>query len=112
MLPTFILSVYLRPILYSKLGNEMRMLNNQYILENTTIPQLSFSEILKHSRDSFDTSRKSLLEIQPEVIEIDSGVFFKHTSLIQFPRVSVIQSNNSILTFCSCDAPKTKLCEH
>ena len=86
--------------------------NNQYILENTTIAGISYTEILKHCRETLDTDRKSLLEIQPETIEVDSGLFVKPSSLLRFPPVAVCQSGNAIVVTCSCDTPKTTLCQH
>ena len=100
------------PYLLPYITNKMNELQNEYILELITIPRLSYSDILNHSGDSFDADRESLLEIQPESIRINSGVFGKPASRIGFPRVSVIQSENSIATACTCNSPKTRLCEH
>lgn len=88
------------------------MRQNEYIFENTSIAELSYSEILKHCRETIDTNRRNLLDVQPEAIEINSGVFYKPASVIKFPQVAVFQVNNSLIVSCPCNTPKNKLCEH
>ncbi len=78
----------------------------------STIPELTYSGILKHCKGSVDTDRNSLLAIRAEAIEINSGVFSKPQSTIKFPHVSVYQSGHSLVLSCLCDTPKTRLCEH
>src|SRR5215203_4032437 len=90
----------------------MREHKNQYVFENTSISNLSVFEIQKHCLEIIDTERKDLKDIQPHVIEINSGMFFKPSSNILFPSVAVSLIGNSIILDCPCKTSKTKMCEH
>src|SRR5215204_2815649 len=90
----------------------MREHKNQYVFENKSISNLSVFEIQKHCLEIIDTERKDLKDIQPHVIEINSGMFFKPSSNILFPSVAVSLIGNSIILDCPCKTSKTKMCEH
>ena len=90
----------------------MDNLNERYVLEDTSIPELTYSDILRHCRGFIDTNSRTRADIQAEAIDINYGVFFKPSSGISSPRVFVSQSDRSLILTCSCDTPKTKLCEH
>ncbi|MDR2919020.1 MAG: DEAD/DEAH box helicase [Tannerella sp.] len=87
-------------------------LNDRYVIKGASISGLTYTDIFKHCRGVVDIDRRTQPDIQAEAIEIDSGVFFKPLSLTSFPRVFVYQSDHSLILTCSCDTPKTKLCEH
>lgn len=90
----------------------MRDHPNDYIIENTSIAGLTYSEILKHSAEIFGTEHRDYFEIQPQSIEIDFGLFTKSSPVIDFPIVSVAQVNNSLVLSCPCMASKRTLCSH
>lgn len=87
-------------------------LNERYVLRDTSIAELTYTDILKHCRGFIDADSRTRPEIQAEAIDINYGVFFKPSSGIKFPHVLVCQSDRSLILTCSCDTPKTKLCEH
>lgn len=91
---------------------DMDDLNDRYVLTNTSVAELTYTDILKHCRGFIDGGSRTRPEIEAEVLEIDYGVFFKPSSGIKFPHVLVCQSARSLILTCSCDMPKTKLCEH
>lgn len=90
----------------------MREHPNEYILENITLSDITYSELLKHSSEVIDTSKRNFFDIQPQVIQVNFGLFYNPSSSIDFPMVSVSQVNNSTVLSCSCKTPKTKMCEH
>lgn len=87
-------------------------LNERYVLRDTSIAELTYTDILKHCRGFIDGDSRTRPEIQAEAIDINYGVFLKPSSGIKFPHVLVCQSDRSLILTCSCDTPKTKLCEH
>ncbi len=90
----------------------MRDLQTEYILENISLPEITYSELLNHSSELIDTSKRNFFDIQPQVLEVNFGVFSNPSSSFDFPMVSVSQVNGSILLSCSCKTPKKKMCEH
>ena len=90
----------------------MSDLNHEYIFENIRISALTYPDILNHSSGIINTERTAILDIQPETLEIDYGVFYKSSAKTTFPPVTVTQSGNSVLLHCPCARPKNRLCEH
>lgn len=90
----------------------MSEITHEYIFENTSISALTYTDILKHSSGIINTERKAILDIQPETLEIDCGVFYKSSAKNTFPSVTVSQSGNAVLLHCHCARPKNRLCEH
>ncbi len=76
------------------------------------ISDLGFSGILKYSAEILDTGKRDFLDIEPEQIEISSGVFTLPNSNQVFPLVEVAQSKDGLCLNCSCKTLKTKLCVH
>ncbi|MBL1222336.1 DEAD/DEAH box helicase family protein [Chryseobacterium sp. L7] len=83
-----------------------------YILENTSIHLLSVYDLLKHTSGSAFLEVRDFREIFPVALENNIGIFTKKSPLKDFPEVSVIQIGSSVITSCSCDSSKDKLCEH
>ncbi len=90
----------------------MRDHPTEYILENTSLSEITYSELLAHSSELIDTSKRNFFDIQPQVLNINFGLFSNPSATLDFPLVSVTQLNHSIVLSCSCKTPKTKLCEH
>lgn len=90
----------------------MREHPNEYILENTSIAVLTYSDLLKHSSDFIDTGTRGFFDIQPTSIDINVGLFAHASSTVAFPTVSVSQIENSVILSCPCKTSKKKLCEH
>lgn len=90
----------------------MRDHPSEYILENITLSDITYAELLKHSSELIDTSKRNFFDIQPQVIQVNFGLFSNPSSSIDFPLVSVTQMNDSMILSCSCKTPKKKLCEH
>ena len=90
----------------------MREHPHEYILENIIVATLTNPVILKHSAELLATDKRGFYDIQPQVIEIGSGLFTNSTSTIEFPEVTVSQTDNALILSCSCNTPKRKLCEH
>ena len=82
--------------------------DEQYIVENMSVSELTYTKMLQHCREVIDTNRRRLHDIQAEMIEVDAGVFNKPLKSIRFPRVFAHQSGHSLVLSCSCDTPKTK----
>lgn len=76
-----------------------------YILENVTIPSLSYADILKHSFDIIATNQRGFFDLQAELIEINFGLF-NNPSIPNFPFVSLAQRGNSLLLSCHCQVLK------
>lgn len=87
-------------------------LPKEYILQDTYISTLSIYELLKHTQTAKFMENKDFRNIEPLVLDINSGVFTKIDSVIGFPNVSVSQVGSLLITACSCDDSKDKLCEH
>jgi hypothetical protein len=60
--------------------------------------------ILQRSGGGFDNHPSYYKHIIPEFIEINSGVFYHEFDAVNFPRVTVVQSNHQLLLTCSCTA--------
>lgn len=90
----------------------MRQHPHEYILENSTIATLTYSDLLKHSADFFDVGARGFFDIHPQSIDLNVGVFTHPSTGLAFPVVSVSQLNDSVVISCGCQAPKKKLCEH
>lgn len=90
----------------------MQEIRNQYIFENINFSSFSIFDIQKHCSETVDIERENLKDIQPYVLEINSGVFVKPASNIDFPSVAVNFIGNSLILDCPCHAPKTKMCTH
>lgn len=90
----------------------MQELRNQYIFENINFSGFSIFDIQKDCSERIDIERENLKDIQPYFLEINSGVFYKPLSNIDFPSVAVNFIGSSLILECPCDAPKTKMCSH
>lgn len=85
---------------------------NRYILENITIPTLSYSDILKHSAAIASTDKKGFFDLQPDSVEINFASFTNAGGLAGLSDLFISQGQTSIILSCDCAAPKNKLCEH
>ncbi|PIF45670.1 SNF2 family DNA or RNA helicase [Chryseobacterium sp. 52] len=83
-----------------------------YILENTSISTLSVYDLLKHTSGSAFLEIRDFHDIYPTAIENNHGIFTKSSPLKDFPTVSVSQIGSSVVSTCSCNSSKDKLCEH
>src|SRR6478609_6706371 len=90
----------------------MRIHPNDYILEHTSISELTLPEILKHSSELIDTGTRNFYDIKPDSIERYAGVFSHPGSALLFPTVSVSQTPQALVVSCTCATPKKKLCTH
>ncbi|MEY5049345.1 MAG: hypothetical protein RLZZ175_2704 [Bacteroidota bacterium] len=86
--------------------------SNAYILENCNFETLSFSTLVKHANGLVDTEKKDFYSIIPIIIEVNSGLFTNSNKALNFPDVTVTVTDNLISTTCTCNEPKTKLCQH
>ncbi len=89
----------------------MSRVAQEYILP-VTLPELSFTELLRHSAEITDTSKRDFFEIIPESITVDAGLFTHSTPARNFPSVSVIQTTNALVLTCPCKTIKNNLCNH
>lgn len=90
----------------------MQYLKNQYIFENISLSNFSVFDLQKFCSEKIDIEKKNLKDIQPYFIEINSGIFFKPSSNIDFQSVAVNFIGNSLILDCPCENFKTKLCTH
>lgn len=90
----------------------MRDSATDYTLENITLSDITYSELLNHSSEMIDTGKRNFFDIQPQVIQVNFGVFYNPSSSFDFPFVTVSQVNGSLILSCSCKTPKKKMCEH
>ena len=90
----------------------MRIHPQEYILEQITLAKLTFPDILRHSFEALDSGKRGFFDVQPQSIEIDSGIFINPSAAGGFPEVSVSQIEGSLVLSCPCSSPKRKLCEH
>ncbi|WP_262151880.1 DEAD/DEAH box helicase [Chryseobacterium foetidum] len=90
----------------------MQHLKNQYIFENISLSDFSVFDLQKYCAEKIDIEKENLKYIQPYFIEINSAVFFKPVSNLDFPSVAVNLIGNSLILDCPCQQPKTKLCNH
>ncbi len=84
----------------------------EYILENISISTLSVYDLLKHTTESTFIGIRDFHEIYPIVIENNTGIFTKRTSLLDFPAVTISRIGSSFLCSCTCDSPQGQLCSH
>lgn len=87
-------------------------LSEEYTLFNTHISTLSVYELLKHTQNGSFMENRDFRNIYPIALELNVGVFTKKNSAADFPRVSVSQIGNDIISSCSCDHDSQKLCQH
>jgi superfamily II DNA or RNA helicase len=85
---------------------------NRYVLENITIPTLSYTDILKHSAAIASTDKKGFFDLQPDAIEINFASFTNPGGLAGMSDLFISQGQTSIILSCECEVPKNKLCEH
>ena len=90
----------------------MQHLKNQYIFEDISLSNFSVFDLQKYCSEKIEIEKEKLPEIQPYFIEINSGVFYKPSSNIDFPSVAVNFIGNSLILDCPCQNTKTKLCTH
>ncbi|RRB06718.1 DEAD/DEAH box helicase [Larkinella rosea] len=83
----------------------------EYCLEMITIPTLTDALLLKHSfASAYPTASYSNIHVLD--IAVDQGIFSSATRDLDFPPVSVRQSDQSLWISCPCLSPKNRLCEH
>jgi SNF2 family DNA or RNA helicase len=87
-------------------------LSGEYTLANTKISTLSVYDLLKHTQKGNFMENRDFQNIYPIALELNVGVFTKTGSSFNFPRVSVSQIGDSIISSCSCNHDSQKLCEH
>ncbi|WDF80720.1 SNF2-related protein [Mucilaginibacter sp. KACC 22773] len=82
-----------------------------YILD---LPFAAITEtaILQRSGGGYDNHPAYYKHIVPEVIEINSGVFYHEFDAVNFPQVTIVQNNQQLLLTCGCTASHGLLCEH
>ncbi|WP_265130815.1 DEAD/DEAH box helicase [Chryseobacterium oranimense] len=83
-----------------------------YILDNTSISTLSVYDLLKHTSGSAFLELRDFRDIYPAAIENNHGIFSKQSPLNDYPEVSISQIGSSIVSTCTCNSPKEKLCGH
>ncbi len=83
---------------------------HEYTLNQVSIEQLSYSEILKHSPEL--VGKNSVLTIQAKQLEPNFGIFSNSFSGVYFPDVSIFQNEQSLFLTCGCNSTKNQLCEH
>lgn len=83
---------------------------HEYTLNQVSIEQLSYSEILKHSPELI--GKNSAITIQAKQLEPNFGIFSNSFSGIYFPDVSIFQNSQSLFLTCGCNSTRNRLCEH
>lgn len=84
----------------------------EYTLSDTSISTLSVFGLLRHTRYAGFMEKKDFSGIYPLALELNAGVFTKTGAAAEFPKVSVSQLGNSIISACSCGQDSEMLCEH
>ncbi|WP_126650493.1 DEAD/DEAH box helicase [Chryseobacterium aureum] len=84
----------------------------EYILDNINISTLSVYDLLKHTSDSAFIGIRDFREIYPAVIEINTGIFTKQSSLQDFPMVTISKIGSSLICSCTCGSTHSQLCSH
>lgn len=84
----------------------------KYILENINISTLSVYDLLKHTADSAFIGIRDFREIFPAAIENNSGTFTKHSTLQDYPVVTISKIGSSLICSCTCDSSHGQLCSH
>ena len=95
-----------------EVNNEARYHANEYVLEGFNFSSGTLSFILAHCAEKPDTSISHFYDIQPEFIEINSGIFSNPYSKTNFPKVTVQYKESRMVLNCECKTPKRKLCDH
>lgn len=90
----------------------MQHFKNQYIFENINLSNFSIFDLQKHCSERINIEKENLKDIQPYFIEINSGVFFKPSTNLDFPSVAVNLIGSSLILDCPCENPKTRMCTH
>lgn len=85
---------------------------NQYIFENISLLNFSIFDLQSYCLERVHIEKENLKDIQPYFIEINSGVFFKPSTNLDFPSVAVNLMGSSLILDCPCDEPKTRMCTH
>jgi len=85
---------------------------HQYILEQTSIAQLSTYTLLKHVHSALFLDHKDYLKLVPLEITLNEAVFGHPEDLLDFPPVHIQQQNGHVILYCSCTQSKNKLCDH
>ncbi|GAB4051448.1 DEAD/DEAH box helicase [Spirosoma litoris] len=85
--------------------------DHDYWLTGIIIPTLTDSLLAKHSA-GYNSFSDGYIDIQPQEIAVNQGLFTSTSRLTYFPIVTVQQFDQSVWVSCMCDAPKDKLCEH
>jgi len=82
-----------------------------YILD-LPFAAITDTAILQRSGGGFDNHPSYYKQIVPEVIDIDSGVFYHEFDSDNFPQVTIVQNNGQLLLACGCNASHGRLCAH
>lgn len=87
-------------------------IDKEHILPAYNFSTLSVFEILKHVERAGFMDNKDYKNIIPISLERNCGVFTKAIVGLEYPRVSVVQMSDRIVTSCSCQNYSKKMCEH
>ncbi|KQT16923.1 DNA helicase [Chryseobacterium sp. Leaf404] len=90
----------------------MEHLKNQYIFEKISLSDFSDFDLQKYCSEKINIEKENLQDIQPYAVEINSGVFYKPSSNLDFPGVAVNLIGSSLIFDCPCNLSKTKMCTH
>ncbi len=82
---------------------------HDFVLIHTTIPALSESQLIRYS---LDFNHSDLVDIIPQTLEVNEGVFNKNSRAHAFPSVRVHQTEDSVQVSCSCTRSASGLCDH
>lgn len=85
---------------------------SEFLIEHIGIADLNYSVILKYCSSLVDTNKRGFFDIYPKEIKINRGVFSNSSSIVEFPFVSLIQNNASLILSCNCKNVHKNLCEH
>lgn len=83
-----------------------------YIIPAATIGTISVYDLLQHTRNGSLPETGTIQDMQPVTLEIDEAVFEKNIASFQSPAVTVRQTDNSIVSSCTCGNKTAGLCEH
>ncbi|MDQ1090043.1 DEAD/DEAH box helicase [Siphonobacter sp. SORGH_AS_1065] len=82
---------------------------HDFVLIHTTIPALSESQLIRYS---LDFNHSDLVDILPQTLKVNEGVFNKTSRANPFPSVRVSQTEDSVQVSCSCNRSAGGLCDH
>ncbi len=82
---------------------------HDFVLIHTTIATLSESQLIRYS---LDFNHSDLVDILPQTLEVNEGVFNKTSRANPFPSVKVSQTEDSVQVSCSCNRSASGLCDH